>query len=125
MLIGIPIALLLEEGPRWQSIAALVNSFSSVAIGSVAIVVVTGVVASWVHLDRISALWQTLYGRVLLLKLGLVASTLLLGAYNFRRVQPQLVRQEGAARLRKSASLELGFGLLILLVTAWLTGLSP
>jgi putative copper export protein len=125
MLIGIPIALSLEEGSRWQSIAALVNSFSFVAIGSVSVLVVTGVVASWVHLDRISALWQTPYGQVLLLKLGLVALTLLLGAYNFRRVQPQLVRQEGAARLRKSASLELGFGLLILLVTAWLTGLSP
>ena len=125
MLIGIPVALMLEENSRWQSIAALVNSFSSVAIGSVVIVVATGVVASWVHLDRPSALWQTLYGRVLLLKLGVVALTLMLGAYNFRRVQPQLVRQEGTDRLRKSASLELGFGLLILLVTALLTGLSP
>jgi putative copper export protein len=47
------------------------------------------------------------------------------GAYNFRRVQPRLVRQEGTMLLRRSAALELGFGFLILLVTGLLTGISP
>jgi putative copper export protein len=57
--------------------------------------------------------------------LALVAITLIIGAYNFRRVQPQLVREEGTARLQRSAAVELGVGLLVLVVTGFLTGISP
>jgi putative copper export protein len=78
-----------------------------------------------VHLERFAALWLTAYGQVLLLKLALVATTVVIGAYNFRRVQPQLVQQEGAARLQRSTAIELSVGLLILLVTGFLTGISP
>jgi copper transport protein len=125
MLIGVPIALKLDGEVRWEAVASLVNAFSPIALASAAIVGASGVVASWVHLEHLAALWQTAYGQVLLLKLALVAITLIIGAYNFRRVQPQLVREEGAARLRQSAALELSVGLLILLVTGFLTGISP
>jgi len=125
MLIGVPISLTLMGAERWQSVAALVNAFSPVALFSAAIVVVSGVIASWVHVQHLTALWQTSYGRVLLVKLALVTLTLMTGAYNFRRVQPLLVREEGTARLRQSAVLELGLGFLILVVTGFLTGVSP
>jgi putative copper export protein len=125
MLIGVPIALMLDGPGRWEAVASLVNAFSPVALASAATVGASGVVASWVHLEHVAALWQTAYGQVLLLKLVLVAITLIIGAYNFRRVQPQLVRQEGAARLKQSAAIELGFGFLILVVTGFLTGISP
>lgn len=125
MVVGVPLSLRLDGVERWASVASLVNAFSPVALGSVAVVVVSGVIASWVHIEHLSALWQTAYGQVLLLKLVLVAITLTIGAYNFRRVQPQLVNELGASRLRRSATLELGFGFLILLVTGFLTGISP
>jgi copper transport protein len=125
MLIGVPIALTLDGLGRWEAVALLVNAFSPVALASAAIVGASGVVASWVHLEHLAALWQTPYGQVLLLKLALVAITLIIGAYNFRRVQPQLVGQAGAARLQRSAAIELSVGLLILLVTGFLTGISP
>jgi putative copper export protein len=125
MLIGVPIALTLDGPGRWEAVASLVNAFSPVALASAAIVGTSGVVASWVHLEHVAALWQTAYGQVLLLKLALVAITLIIGAYNFRRVQPQLVGQAGAARLQRSAAIELSVGLLILLVTGFLTGISP
>jgi copper transport protein len=125
MLIGVPISFTLEGAERWQRVAALVNAFSPVALLSAGIVVVSGVIASWVHVQHLAALWRTAYGQVLLGKLALVALTLMMGAYNFRRVQPQLVRQEGTTRLRQSAALELSLGFLILLVTGFLTGISP
>jgi len=125
MLIGVPIALELGGAERWNAVASLVNAFSPIALTSAGVVGASGVVASWIHLDHFAALWQTAYGQVLLLKLTLVAITVIIGAYNFHRVQPQLVRQEGAARLRRSAAVELGVGLLILLVTGFLTGISP
>lgn len=125
MLVGIPIALTLEPADRWPSVASLVNAFSPVALVSAGVVVVSGVFASWVHLEHLSALWQTTYGQVLIVKLLFVAITFAIGGYNFRRVQPQLSNQLGTQRLRKSAATELATGLLILLVTGLLTGISP
>jgi putative copper export protein len=125
MLIGVPIALTLDGPGRWDAVASLVNAFSPIALASVATVVASGVIASWVHLEHFAALWQSAYGQVLLLKLALVAITVIIGAYNFRRVQPQLVHQDGSARLQRSAAIELSVGLLILLVTGFLTGISP
>lgn len=125
MVVGVPLSLTLDGIERWPSIASLVNSFSPIALASAAIVVVSGVIASWVHLEHVSALWQTAYGQVLLLKLFLVAIMLTIGAYNFRGVQPQLLTEAGSARLRLSTAIELSVGFLILLVTGFLTGISP
>jgi len=125
MVVGVPLSLSLDSVERWSSVASLVNSFSPVALASATVVVVSGVIASWVHLDHLSALWQTAYGQVLLIKLVLVAITFTIGAYNFRRVQPQLVNEVGPARLRRSAAIELSVGFLILVVTGFLTGISP
>ena len=125
MVVGVPLSLTFDGTERWSSVASLVNSFSQVALASVTVVVVSGLIASWVHLEHLSALWQTAYGQVLLLKLALVAITLMIGAYNFRQVQPQLAAEIGVVRLRRSAVVELGFGFLILVVTGFLTGISP
>ena len=125
MVVGVPLSLMLDGVERWSSVASLVNSFSPVALVSVAVVVVSGLIASWVHLEHLSALWQTTYGQVLLLKLFLVAIALTIGAYNFRRVQPQLAAEAGVVRLRRSAAIELSVGSLIIVVTGFLTGISP
>jgi putative copper export protein len=125
MVVGIPLSLTVDGTERWSTVASLVNSFSPIALTAAAVVVVSGVIASWVHLERLSALWQTAYGQVLLIKLFLVAITLTIGAYNFRRVQPRLVSQDGAGHLKRSATIELSVGFLILVVTGFLTGISP
>jgi copper transport protein len=125
MVIGVPFALTLELADRWDLVASLVNAFSPVALASAGVVVVSGVFASWVHLEHLSTLWQTAYGNVLLVKLLFVAITFGIGGYNFRRVQPQLSNQLGTQRLRRSAATELATGFLILLVTGLLTGISP
>jgi copper transport protein len=125
MAIGVPIALTLDPQNRWESVASLVNAFSPLALASAAVVVASGLLASWIHLQHLSALWQTSYGKTLLVKLLLVAITFGIGAYNFKRVQPQLLTETGALRLRKSAAMELIVGFMILLVTGLLTGVSP
>ena len=124
MVIGVPIAMTLEPADRWATVGTLVNAFSPVALVSAGVVVVSGVFASWVHLEHLSALWQTTYGMVLFVKLLFVAITFGIGGYNFKRVQPQLSNQIGTARLRRSAATELGTAFLILLVTGLLTGIS-
>ena len=123
--IGVPIALRLDRSERWASIASLVNAFSPLALASAGVVVASGVFASWIHLEHLSALWETSYGKTLVVKMLLVAIIFGIGAYNFKRVQPQLVTEIGALRLRKSAATELAVGFMILLVTGLLTGVSP
>ncbi|MGH7651478.1 MAG: CopD family protein [Gemmatimonadaceae bacterium] len=125
VVIGLPAVRSLEEGARWQAVASLVDAFSPLALVSAAVVVVSGVIASWVHLDHLSDLWTTSYGKVLLLKLVLVAATLAVGAHNFRRVQPQLGVEGGPDRLRRSATFELSLGFVVVLVTGFLTGIAP
>jgi copper transport protein len=125
MVVGVPLAAISPDDRRWASIATLVNSFSPLALASVAAVVISGLLSSWVHLDSFSDFWQTTYGQVLGVKLALVALTIGVGAYNFRVVQPRLTSNAGIGRLSRSATIELGTGLLVLLVTGFLTGISP
>ncbi len=122
---GIPAARQLGEGRRGVGVAALVRAFSPTALLFAGILVATGVFASWLHLGSISNLWQSEYGRTLLLKLGIFVLVFGTGAYNFRRVLPVLGEDAGTRRLRRSAGFELAVGAVVLLVTAILVATSP
>jgi putative copper export protein len=103
----------------------LVPRFSRLAIASVTALVATGVFASWVYIDGLGALFGSRYGRVLLLKLALVAGVLVLGWVNWRRITPRLGEAEGRATMRASALGELALANLVLIVTAVLVRTSP
>jgi putative copper export protein len=89
------------------------------------LVAVTGVVAAWAHLGALPTLWQSEYGRVLLLKLGVLTVVAAIGAYNWRIVRPSMGDERGAMRMRRSAVLELSVGALLLAVTAVLVVTPP
>jgi putative copper export protein/methionine-rich copper-binding protein CopC len=116
--VGLPATLRLEEGERGPAAADLVNAFSPAALGFAAGATVTGVVSAWLHLGSLPPLWQTSYGRVLLLKLGVLSVVVGTGAHNWLRVKPSLGSLAGAARIRRSGTVELVATVLVLLVTA-------
>jgi len=116
--IGLPYAFRLNRDARWTAVADIVHAFSPVALAFAALAVVAGVFIAWTHMGAISALWTTEYGQILLLKLGLLAVTALIGAYNWLRVRPTLGDFAGARRLRRTAVAELVFAALVLGVTA-------
>lgn len=122
VIVGIPAALRLDADARGPAVADLVSAFSPTALGFAGVVALTGVFATWVHVGSVPALWRTAYGRTLLVKLALLAAVAAVGAYNWRRVRPALAHPTtsgtGAARLRRSATLELLVGLLVLAATA-------
>ncbi|HEX9108349.1 MAG TPA: copper resistance protein CopC, partial [Longimicrobiales bacterium] len=103
--------------------AELVNAFSPTALSFAGLTVASGVFSAWLHVGSIAALGSSSYGRMLLVKLAVVALTAATGAYNWLRVRPALGSDQATQRLRRSASLELVVGLGILLVTAILVGL--
>ncbi|MFN2602771.1 MAG: copper resistance CopC/CopD family protein [Gemmatimonadaceae bacterium] len=104
-------------------VATLVNAFSPLALFCGAAVVATGVAASLIHVQPISRLWKTTYGMTLIVKLALVSLLFSLGAWNWRRVKPNLGGDEGVIALRFSAKLELSASVLVLAVTAFLVAL--
>ena len=118
VLAGIPAAFALPERERGGAIAELINAFSPTALLFAGIVAATGVFAAWLHLGAVPALWETRYGRLLIVKLGILSVVALTGAYNWLRVKPTLGQVEGGVRIRRSALVELAVGALVLLATA-------
>lgn len=121
---GIPIAMRLGED-RGTAIARLVNAFSPTALGFAGLATVTGVFAAWLHIGFSSALWTSDYGRTLLIKLAILSVVLGTGAYNWVRVRPALGDDVGTRRLRRSATMELAVGVLVVIVTAVLVATPP
>lgn len=98
-------------------------AFSALALWCVGALVASGTLGAWVQLGSVAALWGSAYGRTLLVKLGAVALVFAAGAYNWRRISPTL--GDAAARLRRSAALELALGAFVLAVTAVLVATPP
>ncbi|MGD9892234.1 MAG: CopD family protein [Dehalococcoidia bacterium] len=126
-------------GPaRTRLLAFLVPRFSTIALASVGVIIVTGSYQTWRLLGGWSAFRELDWGRALLLKLALVVLLLALGAVNLLLIRPRMAgyaqRMDRATRER-AASLRFTFrrvviaeavlGAVILLVVGVLTGVSP
>ena len=102
-----------------------ITAFSPIAMGSAAVIVVTGVFAAWLHLGELSSLWTEPYGRYLALKLVALAAILVCGRYNWKRARRRVAEAGEPARLPASVLLELAAGAALLLVTAFLVSTPP
>jgi putative copper export protein len=121
---------------RNQSLARteeIVKRFSRLALGSVALIAVTGLYQSWVHVGALKTLVNTDYGRVLMFKLLLFSVMLGFGALNFLSTRRMLARavsrnENGQATNNKALrriGVESFLGLLIFCATGLLTVLPP
>jgi len=108
---------------REQAVAEMVHRFSMVALAGAALLALTGLITSWTHLKPLAALWTTPYGYALIAKLCVVGVVAGLGAWNWQRVGPSLGTAGGALAIRRTASTELVFAALVLLLTAILVSL--
>ena len=121
---GVPATAALQPSGRGLAVRGMVDVFSPLALGFAAALAVTGVIAAVLRLGAWSALTGSDYGRVLLLKLGGVVLVLIAGAYNWRRMRPTL-DADRVGTLRRTATVELLFGFVVLVVTAWLVATPP
>lgn len=108
---------------RGPAVATIVNRFSTLALWSAGVLVLSGVTTAYKHLGKLSALWTSAYGETLLVKLSLVAVVFSLGAYNNRRLKPSLGTEDAAQRLNRSARYEIGIAAIVLIATAVLVKL--
>lgn len=117
--------------PQWA--ARLVNRFSRLALICVALLFVTGLYQSWIHVGSFDVLINTDYGNVLMAKVAFFIVMLALGALNFFSTKPRLAKSVAAKRPQrfdgKQALRRIGaeglVGLLIFCATGLLTVLPP
>jgi putative copper resistance protein D len=122
IIVGLPAATQAHDG-RGPAVASMVNAFSPIALACAGLVVLTGATSAWLRLGGLEPLWTSAYGRVLLLKVGLMIGVAATGAYNWLRVKPALGTSESTVRLKKSATVELAVGVAVIAVTAFLVAL--
>jgi copper transport protein len=119
-------AVLLWTGAPELRRAAFVR-FSRLATVLIALVLGAGVYLSIVRLPHLADLWSTGYGRVLLVKIGLVCLALLWGAFHHFVVRPALERADTGFLRRIGRSLvgESLVGMAVLLAAAVLVDSRP
>jgi copper transport protein len=67
-----------------------VPRFSNVALGSVLLLLASGVGASVLHLPTLSSLWQTSYGQAIIVKASLLLAAVVVASQNLFRTVPAL-----------------------------------
>jgi copper transport protein len=123
------IGLVLSRGNRWELAATSVPRFSTLAVGSVAILIVAGTLNGYLQVRAWRGLWETEYGILLLVKIGLVLPLLALGAYNNRYAVPRLRERIASGlerrRFMRFAGAELVVMVAVIGVTAALVNAPP
>lgn len=118
------IALLTElRGPATPAKGRLAGRFAVLAGVGLAAVALTGAARALVDVGSIDSLVSTDFGRLVLLKTGLLVPIAALGAFNHFRNVPQAGRE--LRPLRRAGSVELALGALVLLVASMLVNVAP
>lgn len=106
-----------------EGVAELLRTFSPVVLVAAALGGGAGLVLAFVNVGSFAALWGAAYGRVLLLKLGVLSLVVGTGAYNWRRVVPLLGSEQATRALRRSASVEAVIAVLVVAITSVLVAI--
>jgi copper resistance protein D len=85
----------LDEKSRLRLVTAGCRHFSKTAVRCVAILILTGIYNTWLHVATIADFVSTTYGITLMLKIALVAAMLGLGALSRYYILPSLQKRTG------------------------------
>ncbi len=122
------------DPPRRTALTAiLIPHFTVLAMSSVGMVALSGIYSAYLRIAPINALIDTTYGRVLLVKLLVIAPMLALGGFHFLVTTPLMKRAasktNGSLKLvklfRGLLAGEMILGLTVLILVAILTTLPP
>jgi putative copper resistance protein D len=125
----VPFGLMLHRVKRFAGQSAvfeLTTRFSAMSLTCVSVLTASGLVNTWVLLGSVPNLWQTVYGRVLLVKISIFCVMVSIGAVNLLRLKPRLAAGDGGAvrRLGRNVTVEILLGMVVITVVA-LLGLLP
>lgn len=126
-LVGLAVVLRTRRGDAAATAAGVVGRFSSIAAVALLAVAACGVLVGWREVRTIDALTSTTYGRVLLVKVGLVGVVAALGGWNRARLVPAMTNAPRAAaeRLHRAVRVEAGVLVAAIAITAALVNVTP
>jgi putative copper export protein len=116
----------IPDEPKHQLQASHLSRFGTIAATSVVVLLATGAANAVAQISDWSALYETAYGRALLLKLGILCTLLLAAAVNAFFLRPRIVEDsdEGlptddlCRRMTLAVRLEFALGVAVLLAAA-------
>jgi copper resistance protein D len=104
-------------------VALLASRFGKLALGVVLLLVAAGAAVLWTLIGDAAQFWSSDYGRLMALKLLMVAALLSIAAVNKLYLTSKLLSGDARAviQFRRSVTIEMVIGALILLITATFT----
>jgi copper transport protein len=134
LVVALPLATRALEPPqRSRLLAGMLVRFSPIALACVLTLLVTGVVQGYIHIRSWHGLFDTGYGRAVIIKFAALMLLVGLGALNRQRSIPALRRAVSQSRspgeigvlLRRTLRAEVVLVLIVLGVTGALVGYAP
>jgi putative copper export protein len=122
---AVPNVTLVPAGQRVDVVRGLLRAFSPLALSCAAIAAVSGAAGGWLQLGDTRLILGSEYGIVLVRKVVIVLVIAAVGAYHWRVVQRATAGERWVPGLRASLAIDVAFVLLVLVMTAILTGTSP
>lgn len=130
-LVGLAIALRTVGGNPRAS-ADLLTRFSTVAAVALGVLVATGSLQAWRIVQTWQNLFETAYGRLLMVKVGVAVLVALVAAWNRWRLLPATstavghqARQRAVHAVRRAVQVEAALLVVVVAVTGFLVGASP
>jgi putative copper export protein len=120
-----PLLIAARDGNDSQ-IALLASRFGKLALGVVALLLSAGLGLLWILIGAAAPFWDSDYGRMMAIKLIVVAGLLGTAAVNKLYLTPKLLNGDAKAivQFRRSVQAEMVSAALILLITATFTTVS-
>ena len=117
-----PLLIAARDGSD-REVALLASRFGKLALGVVALLLAAGAGVLWTVIRDASQFWSSDYGRMMAMKLLMVAALLSIAAVNKLYLTPKLLSGHARAviQFRRSVKTEMIVGALILLITATFT----
>ena len=121
----LPLLLLFRLGNPDDGLVSATKRFSTVGLVSVGTLLITGSINAWVLVAGPSALIETKYGILLLIKIALFAAMVAVAAVNRLRLTPGLPSDAATRALSRNVLIELTLGLAVLTIVGLLGTLPP
>lgn len=125
MWIGSVIGLAVVARTDRRQLSAVAQRTAPALMGTVAAVVLSGVVMTLIIIDDLSSLTDSTWGRILIVKVVTVLSAGLIGAVHHWRVVPRLASRDVQTTFERSVTIELAALIAVIAVSSWLVVAMP
>ena len=108
---------------NYKNLYTIAHNFGVYAVVYISLLIITGLISSYILLGGILPLMTSAYGNVLLIKISFVSIILLAGAINKFKIVPliKINQINGQNKLKKSIEIEITLTFFVLLFTSILT----